>query len=81
LNAGVDVIDVMKTGGWKGTSMVSRYAIFDSNASRRVMEKLEHHQRAIEALAQAEKQLNPDINPSGVTSGQSANGKETVRLQ
>ena len=51
LNAGVDVIDVMNTGGWKGVSMVKRYAIFDLNASRRAM------QRRIEAI-------NPSITPS-----------------
>jgi integrase len=80
LNAGVDVIDVMKTGGWKGTSMVSRYAIFDRNASRHAMEKLEQYRRAMEALDKAEK-INPQFDPSGVERDTYRSKKEELKVQ
>jgi integrase len=81
LHAGVPETDVMNTLGHKTRSMVTRYAIFDPNASRRAMEKLAQYERTMKALAEAEKQLNPHIDPPGVETGPTDQGKERTRVQ
>ena len=74
-------IDVMNTLGHKTRSMVTRYVIFDLNASRRAMEKLAEYRRTIAALAEAEKRLNPNSTPPGVEADKTSGRNVGVRLQ
>lgn len=81
LHAGVPETDVINTLGHKTRSMVTRYAIFDPNASRRAMEKLASYERTITALAKVQEQINPYFEPSGVEVDHRANRNAKARVQ